>query len=215
MSWLVAADPVRVAGFGGRRVYVPEEDAPERCSACERVCPYRTGPEPKAGERQDMLRTDKALSWLGGNDVLTRRDICVFQPGADILDHAVVNLSFENGVVGQLFYSIFGFDTDDQETVEIVGDEGRIRLIRHTGELHVASDYGKTEDVVDARDENHGSFHFGADARLVHELRRFAEGGTPVVGCREGHTASAAVFAALESIERDGTAVDIRRAPRS
>jgi predicted dehydrogenase len=213
MAWLVGSDPVRVAGFGGQRVYLPEEGAPERCSTCDRACPYRTGPQPQAGGRQDMLRTDKALSWLGGDDVSTRRDICVFQPGADILDHAVVNVSFQNGVVGQLFYSIFGFDTEDQETVEIVGQKGRIRLIRHTGELHVATDYGKKEELLDARDENHGSFHFGADARLVRELRRFADGAAPVVGCREGHTASAAVFAALESIESGGEAVDVAHSP--
>ena len=39
---------------------------------------------------------------------------CVFRTGADILDHVVLNLKFENGVVGQLFYSIFGIDSEDR-----------------------------------------------------------------------------------------------------
>jgi predicted dehydrogenase len=209
MAWFADADPVRVAGFGGRRVYLPQQDAPERCTECNRACPYRTGPRSTEGQRQDILRTDKALSWLGGDDVLTCRDLCVFQPGADILDHAVVNVRFGNGVVGQLFYSIFGFDSEDQETFEIVGEKGRIQVIRHTGELDVVSDYGQKRELIDARDSNHGSSHFGADARLVRELRRFTDGATPVVGCREGHIASATVFAALESIGRDGFPVDV------
>jgi predicted dehydrogenase len=209
MAWFAGADPVRVAGFGGRRVYLPQQDAPERCTECDRVCPYRTGPRSAEGQRQDILRTDKTLSWLGGDDVLTCRDLCVFRPGADILDHAVVNVRFGNGVVGQLFYSIFGFDSEDQETFEIVGEKGRIQIIRHTGELDVVSDYGQKREVVDARDSNHGSSHFGADVRLVRELRRFSDGATPVVGCREGHIASATVFAALESIDRDGSAIDV------
>ena len=91
---------------------------PARCSACERACPYRTGPEPRSGARQDVLQGDTALSWLGGDDPGTQRDRCVFQPGADILDHAVVGVRFEGGVVGQLFYALFGFDSEDQETFE-------------------------------------------------------------------------------------------------
>jgi predicted dehydrogenase len=209
MSWFVAADPVRVSGFGGRRVYLPEKDAPKWCRDCDRSCPYRAGPGGR--QAQDRLPPEKELSWLGGEDIKTARDVCVFRPGADILDHAVVNLKFENGVVGQLFYSIFGFDSEDQETFEIVGERGRIRLIRHSGELDVVSGYGEECEVIDARDANHESMHFGADLRLVEELRRFADGAPPVVGCRAGHIASATVFAALESIEGGGVPVEVAR----
>jgi predicted dehydrogenase len=211
LSWFAESDPARVAAFGGRRVYLAEEGAPERCSECDRDCPYRTGPRGSAGERQDVLRTDRGLSWLGGEDVLTRRDVCVFWPGTDILDHAVVNVRFDSGIVGQLFYSIFGFDSDDQETFEIVGNKGRLRLTRHTGKLDVVSDYGQKQEEIEARDENHASVHFGADERLVRELRLFADGAAPVVGCREAHIASATVFAALESIARDGDSVEVAR----
>jgi predicted dehydrogenase len=211
MTWFVAADPVCVTGFGGRRVYLPDPDAPESCRECDRICPYRTGPQQKGRRAQDRLPPDKELSWLGGRDIRTGRDVCVFRPGADILDHAVVNLKFENGVVGQLFYSIFGFDSEDQETFEIVGEKGRIRLIRHSGALDVVSEYGEESELIDARDANHESTHFGADQRLVEELRRFADGAPPVVGCRAGHIASATVFAALESIEAGGAPVEVAR----
>jgi predicted dehydrogenase len=213
MAWLAGSPPARVSGFGGRRVFLPDAGAPVRCSTCDRVCPYRIGPERRPGERQDVLKTDAALSWLGGDDVLTQRDRCVFQPGADILDHAVVNVRFANDVKGQLFYSLFGFDSDDQETLEVVGTRGRLRLMRHTGEIELLSEHGASEELIDARDAHHDSIHFGADRRLVDELRAFAEGATPVVGCREGYRASAAVFAALESIEADGEARDVREPP--
>jgi len=211
MSWFVDADPVRVSGFGGRRVFLADPDAPKCCRECDRICPYRTGPQRKGRRAQDRLPPDKELSWLGRDDTRTSRDLCVFRPGADILDHAVVNLQFENGVVGQLFYSIFGFDSQDQETFEIVGERGRIRLIRHSGELDVVSEYGEKSQVIDARDAHHDSTHFGADFRLVEELRRFADGAPPVVGCRAGHIASATVFAALESIEAGGAPVEVAR----
>ena len=204
LSWFAGADPERVAAFGGRRVFVADANAPLRCSECERACPYRVGHDLREGGRQDVLRTDSQLSWLGGDDVLTQRDRCVFQPGADILDHAVLNLRFANGVVAQIFYSLFGFDTDDQETLEIVGTSGRLRLVRHTGRLEIARDHGRSEEVIDARDEHHAMVHFGADARLVIELRAFADGAAPVVGSREGFHASATVFAALDSIAADG-----------
>jgi predicted dehydrogenase len=211
MAWFVGADPVRATGFGGRRVYLPDRDAPGNCRECDRVCPYRTGPQQRGRPAQDRLPPDKELSWLGADDIRSCRDVCVFRPGADILDHAVVNLQFENGAVGQLFYSIFGFDSQDQETFEIVGEKGRIRLIRHSGELDVVSSYGQRSEVIDARDAHHQSTHFGADRRLVEEMRRFADGADPVVGCRAGHLASATVFAALESIETGGAPVEVAR----
>jgi predicted dehydrogenase len=211
MCWFVEADPLCVTGFGGRRVFLPDPDAPQRCRDCDRVCPYRTGPQHEGRPAQDRMPPDKELSWLGGEDTRTGRDICVFRPGADILDHAVVNLKFENGVVGQLFYSIFGFDSEDQETFEIVGEKGRIRLIRHSGALDLVSDYGEKSEVIDARDAHHESAHFGADRMLVEELRRFADGAPPVVGCRAGHIASATVFAALESIDAGGALVEVAR----
>jgi predicted dehydrogenase len=211
MSWFVGADPVLVSGFGGRRVFLPDPDAPRCCRDCDRLCPYRSGPGRKDKGAQDRLPPDKELSWLGGEDVRTCRDLCVFRPGADILDHAVVNLQFENGVLGQLFYSIFGFDSEDQETFEIVGEKGRIRLIRHSGELDVVSEHGERSQRIDARDANHAFTHFGADIRLLKELRSFADGAPPVVGCRAGHIASATVFAALESIEAGGSPVRIAR----
>jgi hypothetical protein len=98
--------------------------------------------------------------------------------------------------------------------LEIVGTRGRLRLVRHTGEIELLSEHGVGEQRIDARDEHHASIHFGADQRLVGELRAFAEGAPPVVGCREGHRASAAVFAALESIEADGQARDVVDAER-
>ena len=40
-NWFARARADRTHGFGGRRVYVAEEDSPTRCRECERECPYR------------------------------------------------------------------------------------------------------------------------------------------------------------------------------
>lgn len=213
MAWFAGALPERVSGFGGRRVFLPEEDPPTRCSECDRVCPYRVGPARGPDAPRDRIPTDTERAFLGGEDLLTQRDRCVFRPGADILDHACVGLRFEGGAVAQLFYSLFGFDTEDQETLEVVGSSGRLRLVRHAGRIELVREHGRESETLDARDEHHETLHFGADVRLVHELRAFADGAAPVVGTREAHPASAAVFAALESIDGEGGAVPVPRAP--
>jgi predicted dehydrogenase len=276
MAWFAGSDPIAVSAFGGRRVYRTDVEAPARCSACDRECPYRISPRlggrsspdsllqlasedpasrrapglgsrvarlvggrlAKLGSRKlfssrqallslgsrlsrldskgvlDLSRLvgpERMLSFLGGDDDVSVRDRCVFAPGADILDHAVVNLRFESGMVGQIFYSIFGFSADDQETLEIVGERGRLRLERHTGKLDLVAEYGRKRKTIDGRDACHNTMHFGADERLARMLRDFANGTPPVVGCKEGHVASSTVFAALRSIEEDGRAVPVSR----
>ena len=74
----------------------------------------------------------------------------IVRPFSTIDGTTTVSVRFANGVVGQLFYSIFGFDSEDQETLEVVGEEGRILVVRHTGELDVVSDYGRKRELIDA-----------------------------------------------------------------
>jgi len=208
MNWFSGSRAKTLSAIGGRRVFHPDPSAPTRCLECDRKCPYRIGPTRGRKLSQEQMRIE-GDSWTRATDEFHRVDNCVFLPGADIKDHAIMQVAFQNGVVGSLFVSFFGPRSEDQETMELVGTKGRILLNRHRGELNVVSDYGKKHEVIDCRREEFGSTHFGADLELVREMARFATGETPVVSAPEGFEATRMVMAAHASIAAGGTTIDM------
>ncbi len=198
-SWFAGADPVHVHAFGGRHVFLPEEGAPFRCAECERDCPYRvTG----MAQNETRLAAKTQPSVAQATDVLHAHDVCVYYPGADILDHAIVSVEFNNEVRASLFWTVYGPKAPDQESFEIVGTKGKIQLIRETGTLHVITDHGKHRFTEDAKDTANAGFgHFGADRRLVETLSAFGRGAASTVSCRGGWVATSVVEAAIRSIE--------------
>lgn len=140
-------------------------------------------------------------------------DVCIYAPGSDIYHNASIHFAYENGVIASYFYTIFGPRAEDQETMELVGTEGRIRLIRETGMLDVVSERGLEHEVIDCKDERFYSSHFGADVELVRELRRFCDGAQPVATARDGLQATRMVEGALRSMDEGGVTVDMNTVP--
>jgi predicted dehydrogenase len=142
-NWFARSDAERISAFGGRVVFRPEKNPPKRCGECDRVCPYRVV------TAHDDSRPDMMTDFSGSREAETElekiHDICVWLPGADINDHGVINLMYENGVKASIFWSVFGPDSDDQEVFELVGERGKIVLTRQIGEILVISDYGKKQ----------------------------------------------------------------------
>jgi predicted dehydrogenase len=134
-------------------------------------------------------------------------DICVWLPGADINDHGVVNVAFPGGIKATVFWSLFGPDSDDQETLEIVGEKGKILLNRHHGRIDVISDYGEKHEVFDKKPYRFENSHFGADHRLIEELDRFCKSGVSPVTAKEGLGAARLVEASHRSVDADGELV--------
>ena len=200
LNWFAEAPAEQISAFGGRRVFHADADAPVRCRECDRECPYRVGPT--RGKRVSQEEAEiTGDSWAQATEEFSRVDNCVYLPGADIKDHAVIQVRYGNGIVGSLFISFFGPRAEDQETMELVGTTGRIRLIRHTGKLDVVSEYGKTHETIDCKKEDFGSSHFGADLELVREMRRFHDGAPPLVSAAEGYEATRMVMAAHRAID--------------
>jgi predicted dehydrogenase len=205
-NWFVGARVLRVHGFGGRSVVRPDPSAPRRCTACDRVCPYRrrsgeaegAGPLPHTGD-----------SWLEETEERHMDDVCVYAPGADLYHNGSIHLAYENGVIASYFYSIFGPRARDQETMELVGTTGRMILTRQTGMLDLVTDYGREHEVLDCKDEGFHSSHFGADVELIRELRRFCDGAEPVASARDGLEATRMVMAALQSMDGGGVTVQM------
>jgi predicted dehydrogenase len=205
-NWFTQDTPSRVSAFGGQSVFKADPNAPECCSRCDRECPYRVEVGKKS--RQDDM-VDFATSRLAEKEIIKRHDNCVWLPGADIDDHGVISIEYSSGIKTSLFWSVFGPDSEDQETMELVGDKGRIRLIRHGGVIDIVTDYGKRREVLDERKGDFQSSHFGADDAFIFDLDQFCKGGTPRATSKEGLLAARMTEAALRSMRAGGQLVRI------
>jgi len=202
-----------VHAFGGVKVFLPDDSAPERCSECDRECPYRRE-ENVAPVSQDKLEAFKAdPSWLREAEVQFRRDTCVYRPGADIYDHGSIHFRYGSGIVATLFYSFFGPRADDEETFELVGTKGRLIVKRHVGEIDLIGDHGTRREVIDCKCDEFETSHFGADLHLMRQMRAFFDGTPPVVGVPEGLEATRMVIAALMSMDDGGRVVRMQEIP--
>ena len=208
LNWFAGEPPDKVSSFGGRLVYVPQENAPKRCRECDRVCPYRVG------EKQEMVRQDNMVDFGDSRaletELIKLHDICVWLPGADINDHGIVNVAYPGGIKATIFWSLFGPDSDDQETLEIVGEKGKILLTRHPGRIDVISGYGERHEVFDKKPDRFENSHFGADHRLIEELDRFCKTGVSPVSAKEGLGSARLVEASHRSVDAGGELVYMR-----
>ncbi|MEX2445629.1 MAG: Gfo/Idh/MocA family oxidoreductase [Alkalispirochaeta sp.] len=220
-NWYSGASPLRVSAFGGQAVFGPREDAPERCSLCTIECPYRVAgyvgeqetTKTSSQKEQKRDRPDAMVDFdesrLSESEIIKRHDTCVWYPGADINDHGLVNIEYDSGLKASLFWTLFGPDSDDQETMELVGDKGRAILTRHEGSIDLVTDYGKSHRNIDARKETFEQSHFGADDNFIRELDAFCKGAPASVTAKEGLMASRMVEAAHRSIKNGGSLVEM------
>jgi len=221
LNWIAGSRAVTLQAVGGRSaVFAPDPSAPLRCRDCDRICPYRALPGPNVSEIGAIYRLDpdyrkqdvgifSRRSWAEAEAEDARIDNCVYRPDADIIDHALINIAYENGVKASLFWNIFGPAAEDEETIEFVGSSGRLRLTRDTGEIDLISDYGEHHETIDARGPHFQSSHFGADIGLLHAIRDHAEGRSPVAGTEDGIQSLRMVLAAQEAVDRGGITIPL------
>lgn len=203
-NWMAGEYPALITAVGGRSTVFPvEQNAPASCRVCRRVCPYRRDPK-KVSDGAHVLELD---SWKNATEELHQIDTCVYAPGSDIVDHALVSVVYPSGIKASLFFSIFGPDTKDQERLLLLGEKGKITVNRHSGEVTVHSDFGNKTEVIDCRGDEFETSHFGADRDLIRALRRFYEGVAPVASARDGYVSLDMVLAAQDSIQNSGQPV--------
>jgi len=216
LNWFTGSACDWITAMGGRSdVFAPEPDGPKRCRECDRDCPYRA----RSGliDQEEGLPQSLNDSWVEAEATIDRDDNCVYLPGSDILDHALVSLHYQNGVKASLFFTIFGPWAPDQETLELVGSSGRMRLERSTGSIDVIADHGRKRETITFNDPARASSHYGADRHLVRKLRAFCQGSKPTVGVDEGIASLKLVLAAQQSIRDNGASVSpngVRDNPR-
>ncbi len=120
LNWLAKSELQSLTAVGGRSsIFKPDPTAPKRCSECDRECAYRR--HDTLIDKEEGSAEVPNPSWVDAEHVRDRNDNCVYLPGADIDDHAIVALAYENGVKANLFFTLFGPWAKDQETLELVG----------------------------------------------------------------------------------------------
>jgi predicted dehydrogenase len=212
MNWLTGSKPVRMTAMGGRSsIFKPDPDAPAYCAVCTRDCPYRR--EASKGESREGGHILRYSSWSDATEEINRADTCVYRPGSDIEDHAIVSVEYGNGVKASLFWAIFGPEADDQETLELLGSSGRIHLTRSTGQIEVISGFGKNRRVFFAGGDDFGSSHYGADKALIREMRGFYDGAHPVAASDDGYASLRMVLAAEKSMTSGSMPVELPEEP--
>jgi len=195
--------------FGGRNVFKVRKDAPEFCSVCDdQECPYRA--ETARPDTQDQHRGSVDASYAEETDPAMRKDNCVYKEGADIFDHLSVHYQYDNEIVASIFYSIYGPQAEDEETLELIGTKGRIILTRLKGEIDVITDYGeRREEIIKCKAEAFETSHFGADRKLVQDIAKFARGGESPVNGWYGMEATRMALAAMQSIDEGGQTIQM------
>ena len=214
-NWFAGCNATSVSGLGGTRMIEPDPTAPERCHECSRDCPYRRRSATTKAPIGEEFTAHDGSSWLNETDEKFIDDVCVYAPGADIYHNGSIQFSYANGIIASYFYTIFGPPSVDEETFELVGTSGRIILTRSTGSIDVVRDHGRTITTIDCRSDNFEGTHFGADAALIRELRRFCDGAPPTVSARAGLEANRMVEAALTSMDRNGAQLHMTELPNA
>ena len=128
--------------------------------------------------------------------------------GSDILSHFTCNFDFENEVIGNINFSCFGPASEDQETLEVVGIKGKLKLIRSTGIIELTYDNGKKFKRIDAKDNYHQTSHFGADIRLLKSYINYLKKGKSEVSAENGIKSLKIIDMINKSIAKKGKLIE-------
>jgi predicted dehydrogenase len=202
MLWLAQARPARVASFGRLSGYRQErapQGAPERCT---QGCPAQPGCSHDAV--QFYLGPDSRVAsvwpWsdLSSDPSREARRLaletspygrCVYRCDNDALDHQLVAVEFEGGLVAS--FSLHGHAVHESRVLRLTGEEGELRGVLERGEIEVS----RKGSLAGEREQVEGSAlgHFGGDLGLVAHFAELVRRGAleqalaPAREALEGH----------------------------
>lgn len=195
LCWLNGGTvPKRVASFGSRRVFIPE-NAPEGHTETCHTCPC----EPTCKYSMKRLFTGFSGAWkriildVGKpTSEVTQKDIdeevkrsnygrCVYE-GQDLVDRQNVIVEFENGSIGT--FDLIGSVAKGDRYIHIVGEDGEIFANRSDGFYTVRTyDYDAKEYVerkYDVSAEIVGG-HGGGDVNIMRDVISYLNGEAPSI----------------------------------
>lgn len=149
---LIGARPMRVASFGGRATFVPEND-------------------PRAEGVNDLSIFHRKPSGWNGTDR-------VFDTDADIIDHQVAIIEYANGV-GMNFHTNLNAP-DQYRRFAVFGTRGQAEGDFIRGFLNVTDVLSESRVVEREYAETALSQHYGADERMAAEVVAHVTEGGPL-----------------------------------
>lgn len=193
LNWLSGGRPARVMAMGGRDVYKQRNPPPAaRC----RDCPEKATCLEYLDITKDSL---KAMYLEAEHEDGYIRDQCVFGPGSDVYDNAVVMLEYDNGVRASYTEVHFAPIMDSQSEIAVFGDRGLV--IGRANQVVLECKPGKQTRVFELEEEEGG--HGGSDFRVVRDfLQCIREGRQPLSGVQQGWDSTVAGLASNLSIEQ-------------
>jgi predicted dehydrogenase len=149
LAWLAERPATQVSSFGSLASYVPERapaGAPERCSAdcpVQASCPWDAerfylAPEERVARHWPWTDLSADPSREARIRALRESDYgrCVFQCDNDVMDHQIVSVAFEGGLLATL--GVHGCASEERRTVRISGTHGELRGVLQTGLIEVS-----------------------------------------------------------------------------
>lgn len=212
LNWMLDGIPTAVSATGGVAQYGPRDWAGDYCSSCAAaaVCPeYIDFTQGLMGElfHGAEIRGD------------SKTDVCVYNSDKDTVDHASLNVEYEDGQ--RASYGLCLFAPYNQREIGVTGTEGkvegregedRVRLTRRAPDrVRFAGGYrgqpGSEEylPVNQPGGEGVAGGHGGGDVGLLDDSFAAFEGGRdPVAGLEAGYWSAVLGIAAEESVARGG-----------
>lgn len=139
MNWYADGHPKFISAFGGQDVHTPDRrpNAPRRCLECDDHCEHYKDIKAKDHSVRYFLNAEHEDGYLA--------DLCVYAPGADVFDNAVVNVQYDNGVRGNYMECHFAPISDLATELGVVGDDGMLHLRHSAGNFDILFTCAKTQ----------------------------------------------------------------------
>jgi predicted dehydrogenase len=177
MNWNSGGRPLYVSAFGSLDVFKEKENSPERCLVCEEKCAEYIDIASNERHKRYFLNAEKEDGYL--------RDLCVYAPGSNVFDNAVVAVEYTNGVIGTYMECHFSPTQDLESGQGAVGDKGLISLSRtYDGKGEIRFEDTKTGKVELIKPDL--TPPIGDEAILREFIRCIQEGVQPESGCLAG-----------------------------
>jgi predicted dehydrogenase len=220
MAWIADSPSIQLSSFGALGAYVPERapaGAPERCSAkcpVQATCPWdaeRFYLEPDDSVARHWPWSD--LSADASRDARQRAlagspyGRCVYRCDNDVMDHQVVAIHFESGLIGTL--GVHGVASEERRTVRISGTLGELRGVMQTGLIEVSRHGGSELETIRITASPFG--HARGDRGLCDHFCDVVSRGAAAEAQSSGRTALESHFLgfAAERARIEGSVVDM------
>lgn len=178
--WLTGKSCKSLSSFGSLDYFKKENEpvgAADRCKDCKaKDCPYNA--YKIYDEYYTWVKQPNGVEFTKENakkvldDNSTFYDKCVFRCDNDVVDHQMVNMELEDGVLAHL--TMQGFSERVYRRTQVCGTFGEINGIFEDNKITVSLFGGKTWEIeVDADDGI--SQHSGGDQKLFLDFAKFVE----------------------------------------